>query len=348
MREILGVLLVAGLGLSSQARTFEETPRLQNARARLPQAESRSDGRHAVAEAKAFTRGHPAHTGGAKAEAARPPEGGERYVYKTVGDVGLPLYVFSPAEHKADAKAPAIVFFFGGGWKSGNPSQFEAHCKDLASRGMVAITVEYRVSSRHRAKVEDCIEDAKSAMRWVRARAAELGVDPDRIAAAGGSAGGHLAACTAVIDDFNAASDPPHVSAKPNAMVLFNPALGLPPDDPRRHDPQGEGRTRGPFEKCTPLTYASRKQAPCIMFFGTADRLLEGANLYRKASVEAGNTCTLLTYEGQGHGFFNYGRSNGTYYNLTMKETDKFLVELGWLPRKTDRPFSGPTKTETN
>lgn len=273
----------------------------------------------------------------AEAKAALAPEGGQRHVYKKVGQVELPLYVYKPDGHKADAKTPAIVFFFGGGWNSGSPAQFEPHCKHLASRGMVAITVEYRVASRHAAKVEDCIEDAKSAMRWVRARAAELGVDPNRIAASGGSAGGHLAACTAVIDDFDAATDPPNVSAKPNAMVLFNPVMGLAPDDPKRQDPSRKRRTHGPAEKCTPLTYASKEQSPCIMFFGTEDRLLAGAELYRAESVKAGNACTILTYEGQGHAFFNYKNSGGKYYNLTMAETDKFLVERGWLPRNADR-----------
>ena len=113
-------------------------------------------------------------------------------------------------------------------------------------------------------------------------------------------------------------------------MVLFNPAMGKANSDGSR----GSTRTHGPPEKVTPLTYASTKQPPCIMFFGTADGLLEGAELFRKASEKAGNVCTIVTYEGQGHGFFNHGRSGGNYYNLTLAEADKFLVELGWLPPK--------------
>ena len=261
-----------------------------------------------------------------RAKAAQAPEGGERHVYKKVGEVELPLYVFKPNESKADGKSPAIVFFFGGGWRAGNPNQFEQHCKYLATRGMVAVTVEYRVSSRHAVKVEDCVEDAKSAMRWVRGQARALGVDPNRVASAGGSAGGHLAACTALIDNFNAANDNLEVSAKPNAMLLFNPWMGSAESDNRQNS-----RTRGSPEKITPLTYASVKQPPCIMFFGTADRLLEGAELFRKESKKAGNDCKMVTYEGQGHGFFNHGRSNNKYYDLTLSETDKFLVELGWL-----------------
>ena len=274
-----------------------------------------------------------------KAAPAKVPEGGEKQIYKEAGDVELPLYIYKPKGHKAGAKAPAAVFFFGGGWRAGTPAQFQEQCKHLAERGMVAVTVEYRVSSRHDAKIEHCIEDAKSAMRWVRGNAKKWGIDPDRIASGGGSAGGHLGACVSVVDDFNAKSDDKEVSAKPNAMVLFNPALALAPDE-RLSDAYNErmrapvGRARGPGEKVSPLTYAGKKQPPCIMFFGTADRLKEGADIYRDVSVKAGNECRIVEYEGQGHGFFNFGRNENKYYKLTLEEMDKFFVNLGWLDKK--------------
>lgn len=251
-----------------------------------------------------------------------------RYIYKEVGDTKLPLYVFEPEGHKAEANAPAIVFFFGGGWTKGTPSQFVPQCEYLASRGMVAITVDYRVRSRHPVTVEDCIEDAKSAMRWVRVHAKQLGVHPERIAAAGGSAGGHLAACTAVIDDFDAESDNLEVSAKPNAMILFNPAMG------KSIGANKSKITRGPVEKAVPFPYADKKQPPCIMFFGTNDRLLEGAEAYQSISQQAGNKCRIVTYEGQGHGFFNHGRSGNKYFERTRDEMDTFLGKLGWISAK--------------
>ncbi|MEL6109964.1 MAG: alpha/beta hydrolase [Planctomycetota bacterium] len=256
---------------------------------------------------------------------AKAPEGGERHVYKTVGETELPLYVYSPSQSETDAAKPAVVFFFGGGWKSGSPSQFEHHCRHFAERGMVAITVEYRVSSRHQVKVEDCIEDAKSAMRWVRGNASMLGIDPNRIASGGGSAGGHLAACTSLIDDFDAKTDDTTISPKPDAMVLFNPYMG---------DAEAKGensRARGPIEKAIPFTYADAKQPPVVMFFGTADKLLKGAEAFQKLSEKAGNRCDLVTYEGQGHGFFNHGRAKNKYYDLTVQEADQFFVGLGWL-----------------
>src|SRR5437870_9383869 len=123
---------------------------------------------------------------------AYPPklEGAEIETYKTVGDTKLDLYVYYPAGHKASDKRAAIVFFFGGGWTNGSPGQFEQHCKHLASRGMVAMTADYRVASRNQVKAVSCVADAKSAIRYVRKEAARLGIDPNRIVAAGGSAGG--------------------------------------------------------------------------------------------------------------------------------------------------------------
>jgi acetyl esterase/lipase len=330
----IGFLLCPAL----RAQTSEDNPRLKTALKNYPAADADKDGVLTMAEARAFKQKQKGKPDKGKAQAAPAPDGGERHVYKKAGDAELPLYVYKPPGLKADAKSPAIVFFFGGGWTGGSPGQFERQCKHFASRGMVAVTVDYRVSSRYQVKIEDCIEDAKSAMRWVRGHAEELGVDPDRIASGGGSAGGHLGACVAVIDEFDATSDNLKLSAKPNAMVLFNPALALARDArmserylARIDISGGGGRLHGSREKASPLTYASTKQAPCIMFFGTADDLLEGAVLYQKDSEKAGNACKIVTYQGQGHGFFN----RGEYYDLTLAEADKFLVSLGWLPRKS-------------
>ncbi len=156
-----------------------------------------------------------------------PPDlpGARVETYKSAGGVDMKLWIYTPEGHKAGDNAPAIVFFFGGGWRSGNPSQFWRHSHYLASRGMVAITADYRVLNRHGVKANKCVADAKSAIRWMRKNAKRLGIDPDRIAAGGGSAGGHLAAATATLPGHDDPADDLSISAKPNALVLFNPAL---------------------------------------------------------------------------------------------------------------------------
>ena len=97
--------------------------------------------------------------------------GSRAEVYKTIGDVKLKIYIYEPKGHKAGAKRPAIVFFFGGGWRGGTPRQFLEHCRYLASKGMVAMTADYRVSSRQGTKPFHCVRDGKSAVRWIRQNA---------------------------------------------------------------------------------------------------------------------------------------------------------------------------------
>ena len=144
--------------------------------------------------------------------------------YKKVGKTELKVWIFKPEGHKPADKRPAAVFFFGGGWRNGTPTQFEQHCRYLAERGMVAMTADYRVSTRNKTKANACVEDGKSAVRWVRENAKRLGVDPKRIVA-GGSAGGHVAACTGVVNGFEVGNR--DISSRPNAMALFNPATVL-------------------------------------------------------------------------------------------------------------------------
>ena len=79
---------------------------------------------------------------------AAKPEPTRSTTYKTASDTQLKLFLFEPDGHKATDKRPAVVFFFGGGWNGGSPSQFYPHCAYLASRGMVAMAADYRVKSR--------------------------------------------------------------------------------------------------------------------------------------------------------------------------------------------------------
>ena len=146
-------------------------------------------------------------------------------VYKSIDDIELKLNVFNPEGHKASDQRPAIVFFFGGGWNSGTPAQFYQQAEFIADKGMVAFSAEYRVKSRNQTTPFECVKDAKSAVRWIRAHAEELGVDPNRIVASGGSAGGHIAGATGVIEGVEEDGEDLTVSSVPNLMILFNPVL---------------------------------------------------------------------------------------------------------------------------
>lgn len=253
-------------------------------------------------------------------------------LYKTVGDTELRLHVFQPDGHQETDKRPAIVFFFGGGWTGGTPKQFYQQAAFFADKGLVCFSAEYRVKSRNRTTPFECVKDGKSAIRWVRQHAAELGVDADRIVAAGGSAGGHVAACTGLIEGCEEAGDELAVSSRPNAMMLYNPVLDT--------TSKGFGAGRFKPEQQTDLSPCHQVRAglaPTLVFHGTADTTVpfENAERFTRLMMEAGNRCELKAFEGEAHGFFNSTlfrpKADPAIYDQVMAAGAAFLQSLGYL-----------------
>jgi acetyl esterase/lipase len=248
----------------------------------------------------------------------------ETLVYKKVDGRELKLLVEKPAGWKATDRRPAVVFFFGGGWVGGTPGQFAKQSEYLATRGVVGVRVEYRtIPKGDKGPPVVCCRDAKSAVRYVRAHAAELGVDPNRIAAAGGSAGGHLAAFTALVDGADDPQDDKAVSARPDALVLFNPVFNNGPGQ------WGHERVGERFMDYSPAHHVTRAAPPTIVFLGDADKLIPVKVLrdFEAEMKKAGARCDAHVYPGAAHGFFN----RDPYFTRTLIETDKFLASLGWL-----------------
>ncbi len=248
----------------------------------------------------------------------------ESLTYKTVGPRALKLLVDKPADWKATDRRPAMVYFFGGGWVAGNPSQFQRHSEYFASRGMVGIRVEYRLIPKgNPGPPVVCCADARSAMRYVRSHATELGIDPERIAAAGGSAGGHLAAMTALIDGLDDPADDTAVSCRPEALVLFNPVFNNGPGE------WGYERVGKNYRDYSPAHHVAKGAPPTIVFLGENDKLIpvKVVKDFAKDMKSAGSRCDTHFYPGAGHGFFN----SPEYYSQTVVEADKFLGSLGWL-----------------
>ena len=279
-------------------------------------------------------------------------EGFEKAVYKTIGEVKLHLHIFRPVKQKENA--PAIVFFFGGGWNHGTPGQFEQQCRYLASRGMVAMTAEYRIRNMHGTRAKACVEDGKSAVRWIRTNAKKLGVNPNRIAAGGGSAGGHVAACTGVVKGFEAKGENSKISSIPNAMVLFNPPCVL-ASIPGRNDYLRAQAVAGMTtrmgvapEQLSPWHNVAKGQSPTLVLHGEADPTVPfwTSKVFVEKMRKAGNHAELAAYPEQKHGFFNYGRGNDKMFSATMRRTDEFLTKLGWLKDKPtiDRFISAAAK----
>jgi acetyl esterase/lipase len=259
--------------------------------------------------------------------------------FKTVGDVELKLHIFNealPGHAPTPQDRTAIVFFFGGGWKGGTTTQFEPHSKYFATRGAVAITPEYRVRSKHQSTATQSVMDAKSAIRWVRKNAKRLGIDPKKVIAGGGSAGGHLAAAVATLPQFDEKGEDTSISCIPNGLLLFNPALDL------RHEAFNLERDSDRYrdlltrfgaipEHLSPTLNMREKAPPAIIFHGEDDPTVPFAQATAFArGWSTHGVCEVKGYKGQKHGFFNLSRKN-EYFRLTTEAADRFLVKHGFL-----------------
>jgi acetyl esterase len=254
----------------------------------------------------------------------------EGYAYKTVGGKDLGAYFFKPKDQPRPATGwPAAVFLCSSGWDHGLPSQFAPHALYLASRGMAGVLIDYRMTSSFPGSTPlDAMSDARSAMRWLRAHAEELEIDPTRIAGCGGSAGAHAILSTALVRAGDDPAEDASVSCVPDALILFSPALDT--------GSKGVWHDRFPDKKAARranlMRLIRRKLPPMLIIHGTADRVIpwEHSERFRKKNRWRFNKCRLLTYRGQGHGFFNFN-FDMNHYEITLNELDAFLVERGFL-----------------
>ena len=247
------------------------------------------------------------------------------FQYATTPQGELSLTAYFPADWAAGQQRPAIVFFFGGGWTKGSVKQFEPQSQYLAGRGMVAICADYRVKSRHGVAPDECVQDARSAIRWVREHAGELAIDPQRIVGAGGSAGGHLAACTGICPDPDARAGTQNESSIPNALVLFNPVLNFNQAKFTERLGNDEGRALA----ISPTRHLRRESPPTLLLYGADDSLLAQGQEFLNRSKELGHTAELVLADGVGHGFFN----RSPWRERTLERVDEFLGAHGYLNR---------------
>lgn len=252
------------------------------------------------------------------------PSEGKVYTFRSekVNGKAGEIEVHFPKGHDASkASGPAVIMFHGGGWGSGSRKQFTPFCEYLASRGIVAATVTYtlakksEVSGQSRKRI--CIKDAKSAIRWYKQHADELGIDPERIIAGGGSAGGHISLLATTNPGLNNPKDPKGYDTDVVAYLLFNPALGA--EDSKDSEVNF-------------LQHVNADLPPSIVFFGTDDkRWFAGWKKASQKMKSLGITSSeLYIAEGQGHGFFN----KKVWANVTFTAADIFLEKHGFLTGK--------------
>ena len=246
---------------------------------------------------------------------------GKPHIYKTSAGKERQMEIYFPPNHDpAKAKVPGLILFHGGAWTGGALDQFRFACDYFARRGLVCATVEYQLGKKRDAELEAgesykrvCVTDAKSAIRWFKQHAAELGVDPARIITGGGSAGGHICALATLNPGLNDPADPKDITTDVVAYLLFNPAFTT--KDKR----DSEIDIHQHLKAVLP---------PAIVFFGDQDQLKEGWDPVQAKLESLGTkTIDLQIAPGQSHGFFN----EEPWHTITLIEADKFLVKHGLL-----------------
>ncbi|HXG35232.1 MAG TPA: alpha/beta hydrolase [Bryobacteraceae bacterium] len=245
-------------------------------------------------------------------------------VYKTTPQGELKINLYFPPQWKAADRRPVIVFFFGGSCATGSPAQFKATAEYFAARGLVAAAPEYRIESIHHTSPERCIEDGKSAIRWLRMNAAHLGIDARRVIAGGGSSGASIAAFAAYNTTFESGDEDRSISHEPNALVLLNPAFGCPPG---QYSPDAPCAVMANWK-------VTKRGPPTILFYGTEDPLQDGGRDFTRQLIAAGTLVEFYTAAGQPHGFFNRF-PDSPWHALVLRQIDLFLSSLGYLEGNT-------------
>ena len=284
---------------------------------------------------------------------ATPPEttptslpGAESHVFKTVGDTNLLLFVMKPKSWQATDKRPCLVSFFGGGWVSGTPKASIGWAKWGADRGMVGVAPDYRTRHRFNGTPEDCVADGRAAVRWVQDHAADLGIDPAKIVSLGASAGGHVAAWTAIPDPVSPASaSDPIPSPPPAALVLLWPVT-----DTGTSGYGGPKRFGNDAARANALSVTARmpaKMPPTIVFHGTADTTVHFQNSqdFVAKMIANGNRCELFPLEGMMHSptSTKFGEKGKQARAKVESETEKFLASLGFVkPGAADTASPSP------
>lgn len=255
-------------------------------------------------------------------------------VYKTVGDRKLELHIFEPAGFKVADHRTCFVVIHGGGWVFGKAKTVYSFADHFEKLGCVGVSVEYRTIAKEKNPantntVFDCVKDARSAIRYLRQHATELGIDPQKIIVSGTSAGGHLAASTALCDGIDETGDDLKISSVPNALVLYFPVIDTSTNG------YGNAKCGEKWQELSPLLRVKPGLPPTLVFHGTNDTIcpFEGSQAFTDAMQKAGNRCELIPHEGGRHGYLEPSRSMESF-NEAMKQTEDFLISL----KLVDRP----------
>ncbi len=248
-------------------------------------------------------------------------------LYKQIDTTQLFLEIYQPQKIDTSRSYPAMVFFFGGGWNSGTRKQFIHQAQYFAEKDIICFLADYRIKNKHKSRPFEAVKDAKSAIRYIREHADKWQIDTSKIIASGGSAGGHLAAATALTEEYFEVTDDLNYSCKPNALVLYNAVVD--------NGPAGYGYERigDEYKAFSPLHNIEKGAPPTILFLGTKDHLIPVTtyDYYKLAMDKVKSKCILKVYDGGKHGFFNYNKKDMYFFKSTLFDTQVFLEAIGFM-----------------
>lgn len=246
-------------------------------------------------------------------------------VYKEIEGISLQAHIFN-AEGANDAGgSAALVFLHGGGLRRGSPAQGYEFAERFTPEGVSVVSIQYRLLGTSAETLDQLVADGKSAIRWLRENSDELGIDPNRIAMMGHSAGASLTLTTAVVPAFDEPSENTDISSIPNAMIPWSATIT------RRDDPENSILAEGiAMDDLSPASYVRAGLPTALFIHGDADPIAspEAAVEFEARYRAAGNESSFLMIEGADH-FFRPAE----HRDQLMVAISDFLAELGYSNR---------------
>ncbi len=262
----------------------------------------------------------------------------EDVVFGTGGGRDLKCDVFTPPDNPDNA--PAILLIHGGAWKYGDRKQLRGYGFLIGREGFVCVATEYRLSEE--ARWPEPLYDIKAALRWMRANAAELGIDPNRIAVSGNSSGGHLALLTAGTQnrkEFEGGGGNPSAGTDVSAAISFYGPTELTPKGSMLRqfvdEFMGESRSESDFAAASPISYASKDFPPTLFLQSNKDEMVprEQSTKMCDALVKAGAPAELHLFDHAPHDF----DADPTLARHSVSMITTFLQRYMSTPETTDQ-----------
>lgn len=250
------------------------------------------------------------------------------HIYKHTNEAPLSVHCFHPENHTQEDHRSAIVFFHGGKWDNPQITQFIPQALNFAALGMVAVIAQYRTSKTHQTDAYAAITDAQNALLWIKQNNRQLGVDPQKVVAAGAGSGAHIALCSAMLKKVTCDES---YSSRPNALLLWSAII----DTTKKSTGHHAFTHAKDAKKTSPTKNIRRKLPPMIFFHGKEDPVspIQHIEAFCNKLTKKKNTALFVPFSHATHTFFNFN-VNQDYFVHTLECAETFLIHQKLLPQK--------------